>query len=293
MRTSFFFLTLCCWLFTAFHANPCQAQKKGDDKNSRLNSWLDRMFKGKSTLNLKDLDSRTRGWLTGMLKKNGIKSETISRSQVTEMFQKMRKESDKRKEKESSDRKLKERSDYYFKKHDKNGDGILNYSEMSDTLIKESSKWDKSKDGNINKEEYTNYLRDYYARRSKDYKGTSNNLTLDGLPPGLVQSVDASLDELDKKPVIYRTGEELPKGLPSWFAKLDVNLDSQVSLYEWKSKDLSVSDFAFYDRNGDGLLPIDEVLAQVNEAKETGRPEPKGLSSENRSYDRSRWGRRR
>jgi hypothetical protein len=77
------------------------------------------------------------------------------------------------------------------------------------------------------------------------------------LPPGL------NLEELNKLPVVYRTGK-LPSNMPAWFTQLDTDRDGQVGLYEWRHSGKAVSEFQLMDRNGDGLLTAEEVLYYLN-----------------------------
>jgi hypothetical protein len=65
--------------------------------------------------------------------------------------------------------------------------------------------------------------------------------------------------------------DNLPKELPPWFKQLDTNHDAQIGLYEWKVSGRPLSEFQAMDRNNDGFLTVEEVLAY--EAKMgSGRP---------------------
>ncbi len=50
----------------------------------------------------------------------------------------------------------------------------------------------------------------------------------------------------------------LPSGLPGWFAEKDKDADGQVGMYEWPKDKLD--EFAKHDRNGDGLITIEEAM---------------------------------
>jgi len=57
--------------------------------------------------------------------------------------------------------------------------------------------------------------------------------------------------------------ERLPKGMPEWFARLDINADGQISMAEFTS-DWSVqqvAEFRSWDHNGDGIITPNECLA--------------------------------
>jgi RNA polymerase sigma factor (sigma-70 family) len=49
--------------------------------------------------------------------------------------------------------------------------------------------------------------------------------------------------------------------LPAWFAQLDSDRDGQVGLYEWKAAGRSIDEFLKMDKNSDGFLTVEEVLA--------------------------------
>ncbi len=57
--------------------------------------------------------------------------------------------------------------------------------------------------------------------------------------------------------------ERLPKGMPEWFARKDVDGDGQVSMAEFASQwsQAEVAEFRSWDHNGDGLITADECLA--------------------------------
>lgn len=59
--------------------------------------------------------------------------------------------------------------------------------------------------------------------------------------------------------VVLRYGK-LPKGLPDWFVKLDIDKDGQIGLYEWRLAKKSMDEYIKMDLNGDGLLTADEYL---------------------------------
>lgn len=56
--------------------------------------------------------------------------------------------------------------------------------------------------------------------------------------------------------------ERLPKGLPDWFARNDIDADGQVSMAEYMTEftDARAAEFASYDLNGDGIITPEECL---------------------------------
>ena len=69
----------------------------------------------------------------------------------------------------------------------------------------------------------------------------------------------APMEGDDSRPLVYHIGK-LPSGLPDWFAKLDVDHDGQVGLYEWKRGGRLAAEFVLMDQNSDGFITCEEVL---------------------------------
>jgi Ca2+-binding EF-hand superfamily protein len=84
--------------------------------------------------------------------------------------------------------------------------------------------------------------------------------------------------------VLAGPGGVLPRGLPSWFVKLDKNQDGQISVREWQAGGKKLEEFRKYDLNGDGLITPNEFLwveKRQNHLKlEKGRATHKGVIEE-------------
>lgn len=152
---------------------------------------------------------------------------------------------------------LNELADAQFRKLDADGDGKLNQNEMPGPLRFGLSKWDKSGDGLIDMYEF----REYFSARmvgSGEDQGTRG-----------IASIIIEIEELDRKPVVYRPGGATPAGLPAWFKELDTDKDGQVALYEWRkgasileknTVDPDLDEFTKWDLNNDGYISPDEAL---------------------------------
>jgi Ca2+-binding EF-hand superfamily protein len=142
-----------------------------------------------------------------------------------------------------------------FRRYDQNGDGLLNYDEMPESLRIERDKWDTNKDGFIDLNEFKAFFKAALQKRMEE--------SAFGGPNGTGSSEHADpVHEEEPKPAVYRAGK-LPKELPAWFKQLDTDGDGQISLYEWRSAGKSLEEFHKIDRNGDGFLTITEVLYYV------------------------------
>jgi hypothetical protein len=60
------------------------------------------------------------------------------------------------------------RADEWFKGMDKDGDGVIEHEEMSESLRAESDRWDANKDGRIDMNEYRDFTRALYERREAE-----------------------------------------------------------------------------------------------------------------------------
>jgi hypothetical protein len=153
-----------------------------------------------------------------------------------------------------------------FRKHDKKGDGQLQFNEAPDNLKAAWNNYDANKDGTINLEEYKAYYRDRINERMQERGGRGGPgqpTTPEGSPPA---PDNAQVQDEEHRPIVYRAGK-LPKEIPAWFTELDADKDGQVGLYEWVKAGRSVDLFKAMDRNDDGLLTVEEVLSYVRANK--------------------------
>jgi Ca2+-binding EF-hand superfamily protein len=145
-----------------------------------------------------------------------------------------------------------------FKRQDLNGDGFLNPDEMQGRLRREWQMWDTNKDGKIDLTEFKAYYASQVQRRQQQQFGGGGQAT-------------AVVEEEEKKPPVYRAGK-LPQGIPAWFAQYDKDNDGQIGLYEWKSTGRPIDEFLAMDKNQDGFLTINEVMAFEKAKKAKAAP---------------------
>src|SRR5262249_15467062 len=137
-----------------------------------------------------------------------------------------------------------------FQRRDGNGDGLLSLDEMEGKLRDNLGRWDTNGDGLIDREEFRAFY--FWKIQEQASKGGK------GAPLIMEETVD-----LDRRATLLRAGK-LPKGqFPAWFFELDRDQDGQVSLAEWRRGGKDVSEFALWDKNDDGLITPEEVLARL------------------------------
>jgi Ca2+-binding EF-hand superfamily protein len=158
-----------------------------------------------------------------------------------------------------------------FRRLDQNGDGYLNNDEMPEDLRAERERWDTDHNGLIDLNEFKAYFQARMQQRMAERGGGA------GAGQPIVLTAPDPVEE-EKRPVVYHTGK-LPKELPAWFQQLDTNGDAQVSLYEWKAAGRPIDEFIKMDRNGDGFLTVQEVLAYQAKQSKGGPPQLAGGTS--------------
>ena len=126
--------------------------------------------------------------------------------------------------------------------------------EMSANLGQNRKQYDTNNDGAIDLDEFKVYMADMTAQRpERELRRGSPD---DGLPGG---DGRPSLEEI-RKPVVLPT-RPIAAQLPDWFEQMDGDRDGQVGLYEWVKDGRSVDEFKGVDRNDDGFLTVEEVMA--------------------------------
>lgn len=177
-----------------------------------------------------------------------------------------------------------------FEQYDTNKDGQLDQTEaQASSRLRESFlEVDSDKNGLVSLSEYTQYIRVRFANGGPGGPGGNPgdpNSNPWGQPGYYVPVVPEA-----KKVAVYRFGS-LPKDLPDWFTKLDMDKDAQVGLYEWRKGGRELSEFRSFDLNGDGFITVDEGLLPTKIAarrKEMGSTATASASGKPSGGDSSR-----
>ena len=136
-------------------------------------------------------------------------------------------------------------AEFSFKVRDRNRDGFLDKDELPKELRDELSKYDKDRD-NIElrgipgiQTAHARPAADRFRKAQAAPRRTNRRLPEKPPPPPPPPTpprvIVVDEDELDRQPAVFRAGN-LPKGMPAWFEKMDINEDGQIALWEAQSR---------------------------------------------------------
>ncbi|MDR3109400.1 MAG: hypothetical protein LBU65_06900 [Planctomycetaceae bacterium] len=148
---------------------------------------------------------------------------------------------------QSSTDKIQQAARELMNKYDKNKNGYLDKdkSEWSKTLPFDANAADKNKDGRISMSE---------------------------MIAALGGKIDVASGYVAAEFHHSEPYDHLPVGTPDWFLRMDKNQDAQITMYEYAEgkawNDEMAKEFAYVDRNNDGIVTIDECFATLKEYDE-------------------------
>jgi Ca2+-binding EF-hand superfamily protein len=143
-------------------------------------------------------------------------------------------------------------ADSLIRQYDKNSDGRLQADEWKEMRTEHQSA-DADRDGIITTDELAVKLTNYAS--GSPASSSSGSFGSSGTSSG---SVGRSVRFLT-------AAERLPAGLPSWFFDKDADQDGQVKMSEYATSwsESAATEFATWDRDGDGIITAKECLKQA------------------------------
>jgi uncharacterized membrane protein YgcG len=168
-----------------------------------------------------------------------------------------------------------------IKQHDRNKNGVLEKDEWND-LKSEHRAADANSDSVITADELALKLQ-AYSSGSNSSGGSSNSYGSKGGSSsggdsqrrgwgswGNKSGSSTAAKPGEKKDYRFQTAtERLPKGLPDWFLRSDVDSDGQVAMVEYSTSwsDTTAAEFQKYDLDGDGFITPQECLSTMAPTK--------------------------
>jgi hypothetical protein len=152
-----------------------------------------------------------------------------------------------------------------IRQYDRNRDGKLDKDESSN-MRSEHQSADTNRDGTITQEELQTRLQSYASGSG----GSSGSERRGGFGfRGGSSSESQSVEVAPRSFRITPAAERLPKGLPDWFLRGDVDGDGQVSMSEYTSTwtEQLAAEFLKLDANGDGIITPAECQAVSGERR--------------------------
>lgn len=143
------------------------------------------------------------------------------------------------------------------------GDSSNNLRRFAESLVRQ---YDRNRDGRLEREEWQEMRSEHHAA---DTNG-DGLITVDELAAHLQRTATSSSyasrsgDKSQAGKRSYRVSmpvERLPKGLPDWFMRNDLDADGQISMAEYATSwnDQIAAEFLKIDTNGDGIITPSEV----------------------------------
>jgi Ca2+-binding EF-hand superfamily protein len=169
--------------------------------------------------------------------------------------------------------KFKDYATSLIKQHDQNKNGVLEKDEWRD-LKSEHRAADANNDGVITVDELALKLQAYSSGSSSSSSANSYSSKAGSTSSSDSQkrgwggwgNKSSTTKPTEKKDYRFQTAtDRLPKGLPDWFLRSDVDADGQVAMVEYSTSwsDATAAEFQKYDLDGDGFITPEEVLTTL------------------------------
>lgn len=166
--------------------------------------------------------------------------------------------------------KIRRYAERVLQRYDLNHNGVLEHDEWS-KMHGQPELADGDGDGKITLDEWTNYILGFGRGRRLSFSDADAGAesiarpdlaTRGKTPPPDSVFVEPPPGSPSRATTFHVSKSRLPAGLPDWFLRRDLNGDGQVSLGEYAptASPADVEQFSRYDRNGDGLITVQELL---------------------------------
>ena len=144
------------------------------------------------------------------------------------------------------------------------GDSSNNMRRYAESLLRQ---YDENRSGRLERDEWQRMRSEHHAAdTSGDGVITTEELTahLQKSTAGSNSVASRSGDKSQQARKSYRTStpiERLPKGMPPWFLRNDLDSDGQISMAEYATSwnDQIAAEFLKIDANGDGIITPEEA----------------------------------
>ena len=174
---------------------------------------------------------------------------------------------------DSGDR-MKQFADGIFQRYDTNKSGVFEKDEWKNFRT-DPTPWDFNKDGKITRDELIKGMSERFGggRSSGGEQGGRDRSAWNGGDKG---PAGGGSGESPKSYRFKTAHERLPEGIPQWYRDGDRNKDGQIAMSEssgqWSAKTLA--EYYVYDKNRDGLVTVEEVMAATKTGFVRGVSEP-------------------
>lgn len=165
-----------------------------------------------------------------------------------------------------------------LRQNDENRSGQLERDEWS-KMRGDYEKADSNRDGVITLDELTTHLTNYSRDDESSSSSSSRGRSTEGGSRDGYWGREEGKTEAGSSRFLTAL-ERLPKGLPTWFTRNDMNQDGQVSMAEYSTiyNETTAAEFTKYDHNGDGMITAEECLAGPKEPATTATSSTAGAT---------------
>ncbi len=156
-------------------------------------------------------------------------------------------------------------ADSMFQRYDSNKSGVLEKDEWKNFRT-DPTPWDTNKDGKITRDELIKGMSTRFSG-GRSQPMSTNSPSRNGSPtPNISNGQAPASGSSGASPRSFRfktAHERLPEGIPQWYRDGDRNKDGQIAMSEYAGQwdEKTLAEYYVYDKNRDGTVTVEEVLA--------------------------------